>query len=53
MTAAEKARQYGLTVAEVARITKQHTSLFYSWNDNKPELYDAVLRGVKQLKQEQ
>lgn len=44
-TPAMAATEYGLTLADVARMTKQSRQTLANWQKNKPELFTVVLEG--------
>lgn len=49
-TAMDCAREHGLSVSEVSRITGVNRATLYRWYEDKPALFAVVLLGCRALK---
>ncbi len=50
MTASKKAKEAGLkNLTQVSEMTKQSPQTLINWHKNKPELYEIVLVGCKNM----
>ena len=53
MTTWKYAKSKGITLKEVSEISKVGLTTLNNWFKNKPELFDAVIEGCKQIKENQ